>query len=192
MTLRQRTRKQLALTSFFDNCWPTSKECWIRQTTQTAYCSYANMVGGRVLYSLRHLSCLFLSALILVGVCLLSKPSSPSRPTLVMSSRCAASLKAPATRQSKRGAYVVALPFDSTVNLTAYFALCGDVARNPGPDLSPQRPAVQSGYTRNQLIDIGWSIHSGKVNHKLDSGIAATLTSCSQLPQPQLLFIIFL
>lgn len=87
------------------------------------------------------------------------------RPNLVLFSYRSATLKVPIVKQQKHGASVVALPFDASVTLPAYFALCCDVHSNPAPTLlDPSRLAVQT-YTRDKLLHIGKSLYCAKVRY---------------------------
>ena len=88
------------------------------------------MAGRRALHAVRLLAFLYLSASISDEDVSLSATGFFWRPKLC---HHAAPLKVPILKQQKRGANVVALPFDADVMLPAYFALCCDVLPSPGP-----------------------------------------------------------
>ena len=88
---------------------------------------------GRVVYALGTLVYLYLFLLILRETSSFSGLCLVNRSTLVKRGRRAAALKTSAAKFHKHGATHLALPFNSTVTLKAYFALCCDVSQNPGP-----------------------------------------------------------
>ena len=125
------------------------------------------MAAGRVICALRLLACFLLMAYLTTTDISPSGFSLLCRPKLVVRCRRSASLKIPVMKQTKRGTKVVALPFDTTVPLPAYFALCCDVSSNPGPE----RFGLQNFYTRKQLIDIRESMCSAECNYHRDSAM---------------------
>ena len=88
---------------------------------------------GRVVYALGTLVYLYLFLLILRETSSFSGLCLVNRSTLVKRGPRSAALKTSAAKFHKHGATHLALPFNSTVTLKAYFALCCDVSPNPGP-----------------------------------------------------------
>ena len=110
------------------------------------------MAVGRVLSMLRFISCISLIIWNPLNYSIRNTSALPSRPILQLKLSRAASLKLAVCKHSKHGLHVVALPFDSTVTLDAYFAICCDVASNPGP--SNQSSGNKNTSTKNYKKDV--------------------------------------
>ena len=119
---------------------------------------------------------LFLTVFILTKVVFPSESYLLNRPCILLPRRRAASLKNPVLKHSKHGANVVVLPFDSSVTLSAFFALCCDVHCHPGPEQLCHRHSVDiHAYSRAHFHDIGKSVSSTAIDYTLDSRTVAYL-----------------
>lgn len=115
----------------------------------------------RVVYALGTFAYLYLFLLILRETTLFSGLCLINRSTLVKLSQRSAGLKTSAAKFHKHGATLLALPFNSTVTLKAYFALCCDVSPNPGPTTCVPNQNDFRTYINGEKINAGKLSASG-------------------------------
>lgn len=125
---------------------------------------FDTIMERRVLHALCFM-CLLRSSSLLARNGLQNESGLLSSPRIVIFYRHAASLKIPMLKESKHGLLTLALPLNSHVTLSAYFALCCDVSSNPGPDsgsvLLSDSNTIRC-YSRSKLLELVSSIiHHG-------------------------------